>query len=198
MSEYVEVIGVGAADAECDRVLMHIGASVRSDTVREAFAEAHAAMERIVASLRASGVSDLQSSDLDVRTDHESKRPGFRAGVGMKVVLDDVTSAGATVAAAVDAGGDASRVRGLRLSSSSTEQAYGLAREAAWRDAVAKAEHYAALAGRRLGRVLDISERGRDGGTPRMAFMAASAGSDVEGGSESVVVTVAVRWTLKD
>jgi uncharacterized protein YggE len=200
MSDFVEVVGAGSAEVVCDLVRIHLGANARSDSVAQAFAEANAAMDRMVAALRADGASDLQSSGLEVHPDHEGKgrARGFRASVGMRVTIHDVASAGTMLAAAVEAGGDASRVHSLRLLSSSTEQAQGLAREAAWSDAVAKAEHYAALAGRRLGRVLDISETGRQDGPSHMLAHAAAAGGDMEGGTRPIIATLAVRWQLED
>jgi uncharacterized protein YggE len=72
------------------------------------------------------------------------------------------------------------------------------AREAAFVDARAKAEQYAALAGRGLGKVVDVSDVVNGAGQPRHELMAArSAGTPVERGETSVTSTVTVRWEWK-
>ena len=70
------------------------------------------------------------------------------------------------------------------------------AREAAFADALGKAEQYAALSGRTLGKVARLSDVERGGAQPRFAMMAAGKAADlsVELGENSVTATVAVRW----
>ncbi|HET8765958.1 MAG TPA: SIMPL domain-containing protein, partial [Pedococcus sp.] len=71
------------------------------------------------------------------------------------------------------------------------------AREAAFADARAKAEQYAALAGRGLGKVVRVSDVVEGGAQPRFARMTAGAGTpSLELGENTVTATVAVRWEL--
>jgi uncharacterized protein len=75
------------------------------------------------------------------------------------------------------------------------------AREAAWRDARARAEQYAVLAGVGLGRVVRIEELA--GGRPVVPLAGryeaqAAAGPAVEVGEAEVRARVAVTWALLD
>jgi uncharacterized protein YggE len=77
-----------------------------------------------------------------------------------------------------------------------TDDAAAAARDAAWADAHARATHYAALAGRVLGPVLQVTEAPVPGGpVPRAASLAVKR-ADVEPGTQTVRVTVSVRWSL--
>ena len=74
-----------------------------------------------------------------------------------------------------------------------------LAREAAFADATAKAEQFAALAGRTLGSVQWIDER-PDGGGPRpmMAMRAMAESMPVATGDAEIGVSVTVHWEFAD
>ena len=62
----------------------------------------------------------------------------------------------------------------------------------------AKAEQYAALAGRELGKVRELCDVVQGGPQPRMAMMASrAADTSVELGENTVTTTVVVRWDWK-
>lgn len=199
----IEVTGSGAVEVPCDRVRVNVGSQAAAESVADAFTEAEKALRRMVETLREHGAEQLQSSQVEVHSDYERRSPRrFVAAMRVRVSLPGISSAGAVLAAAIEAGGDASRVYGLTLTSSSTREALAAARQAAWVDAQARAEQYAQLAGRRLGAVMGISERnGRDDvdyeATPAVA-LSASAAPSLEAGSQAVRATVTVRWVLTD
>ena len=90
---------------------------------------------------------------------------------------------------------------GLRFEISDPTQPRALAREAAWADAVARATHWAALSGRRLGEVQWVNEGGSDAAPLRMgrAMGVAKAMSvPVEAGQQTVSADVTVRWAWLD
>jgi uncharacterized protein YggE len=199
---YVEVLGTGSADAVSNVLRVNVAAESRGTSVAETFDGANAALARIAAALRQSGTSDedLKTSEISLNPDYDRNgRPtGYRATMGLEVVLRDITAAGATLAAAVEAGGDASRINGVSLAATAGEDTLAAAREAAWADATARAEQYAARAGRSLGAVLRVSE-GRHGGppVPRPAvFALAAAKAHIEPGVTSITASVSVRWAL--
>jgi uncharacterized protein len=73
------------------------------------------------------------------------------------------------------------------------------AREAAWRDALARAGQYAALAGATLGPVLEIKEAPPpppDARPMRLMAEAAPAGPATEPGETTIWAAVTVTWSL--
>jgi uncharacterized protein YggE len=100
-------------------------------------------------------------------------------------------------AAAVAAGGDGARVHGLGFVVGDPAAVAAAAREAAWRDAFARAEQYADLAGATLGPVLQIKEAPPAAPDARpMRMMAAEAAPSTEPGETTVRAAVTVTWSL--
>jgi uncharacterized protein YggE len=102
-------------------------------------------------------------------------------------------------AAAVAVGGDAARVHGLGFVVGDPATVAAAARDAAWRDALARAEQYARLAGAALGPVLEIREAPPPPPDARpMRLLAAEAppGPATEPGEATVWAAVSVTWAL--
>jgi uncharacterized protein len=203
-STFVEVTGLGAASAPPDEMRAHLVAEVVASTVAQAFTDAGAALQAMLATLREHGAADedLRSTGIELYSDRERHglRGRFQAAMSVEAVLRDLESAGAALSAAVEAGGDASRVRGIHLTSTATDRAVVEARDGAWADARAKAEQYAGLAGRTLGTVLSVSELGGRAGTRGMGgdavAFAAAGGAPIEAGEQTVRAVITVRWEL--
>lgn len=199
---FVEVTGFGSADTTPDRLRANLAAVSVAPTVAQAFSGASDSMQAMLAVLREHGVDDedLRSTGIQVHSDHEHRgiRIRFEARMSVEALLRDLDSAGTALSAAVEAGGDASRVHGISLDSSAAEEALAEAREAAWDDATAKAEQYAELAERSLGDVLSVSElkRGRGGPIPFAAEAASMSSAPVEPGTRSLHAAITVRWEL--
>jgi uncharacterized protein YggE len=197
---FIEVIGTGAADVASDHLRLHLAAESSAVSVADAFDSADAALRHMLAALRERGATDddLRSTGIEVHPDHDKggDRSGFRASMGVAVVLRDLASAGTVLAAAIEAGGDASRVHGLSLAATATQETLASARDDAWADAMVRAQQYAALAGRNLGAVLSVSEISQsDPFAPRVGA-AALSGAHLEPGSQTIRASVAVRWRL--
>jgi uncharacterized protein YggE len=156
----------------------------------------------MLAALRVHGLADqdLRTAGIEVHSDRERRGTrGFRAAFSVETVLQDISSAGQVLSAAVEAGGDSCRVHGVSLESTTTARALEEAREAAWADATAKAQQYAALAGRSLGAVVWVSELGggRRGPIPFAGEDAVpAAGGPIEPGTRTLRTAIAVRWEL--
>ncbi|HEV2088441.1 MAG TPA: SIMPL domain-containing protein, partial [Cryptosporangiaceae bacterium] len=107
---------------------------------------------------------------------------------------------GEVVSAALTAAGDAGRLHDLSLVVDDDRAAKAEARRLAFADAIARAELYGELTGRRLGPVQAVREHtgqlGGGGGMVMRAFAADSAGMPVEAGNQEVTVTVEARWDL--
>jgi uncharacterized protein YggE len=137
----------------------------------------------------------------------------YRAGSGtywasqeMSVVLRDLTSGGKAIGAAIEAGGNAVSVGGVTLGIGAPAALTDEARGAAFADAKAKAEQYARLIGRPLGRLVLVQEgeelRERyvnlSGGlhAAKASAGAADAAVPIAAGTERVQVSNKVVWEL--
>jgi uncharacterized protein YggE len=159
----------------------------------------------MVQAARHHGVTDddIQSSGLSLHTHHgPAGRPkGFRAWNQVLLTLRDLDDAGTVLAQVIAAGGDASRVHGMRLAASDHGAGLDAARTAAVDDARHQAAELARLARRELGGVRRISTSAahRSGGQVQMDWMeqgGRQSGLPIEAGFTTVTVSVHVRFDL--
>jgi uncharacterized protein YggE len=202
----ITVVGVGRAAAAPDLVTVALAAVVRRDAVRAALDRVSAVAAAVTAAVRAAGVEDRDVRTADLRLeqawDHGAKgsRPaGFEATMRIVARVRDVASAGAVVAAAVEAGGDDVRVEHVGLGLDESAAVERAAREDAMEDARHKAAHYAQLAGRTLGEVVSVVEGGDRPVhiMPMRSLAAGVADVAIEPGEQDVAVAVTVRWAFQ-
>lgn len=168
--EGITVHGVGRIAGEPDVLRISIGVETERPEVQDALDDNNAAAERVLAALQEAGVADedIQTSEfsihprIDHRRDEAPELRGYAVRNLVEVALRDLDRAGQVLAAAVDAGGSAARVRGVRFALEDNSDLLEAAREAAFADARTKAEHYARLAGRELGPLVAMTETGAD------------------------------------
>jgi uncharacterized protein YggE len=179
---------------------VQFGSEGSGPTMAAAMDVATRGMDRIRAALIAAAVAggDLQSTEMSAwpRHDDRSKIVAYDARFGLSATLRDLAGAGDAIATAVAAGADAARLHGMSFAISDPDQLAREAREAAWADALDKAEQYAGLSGRSLGRVVSVAEVPANGWSPVRFARAEAAAVPVEGGTNRVTVTVEVRWEL--
>lgn len=200
----VQVGGVGAAPAAPDLVRARLAGTALRPSVAEAVAAAEAAVGRIRQALAGLGIptADAATSTISVAAEQDySRQPpkvtGFRAEHALTVTVREIARVGEALGAALAAGGDDVRLDGVDFMISDTTPVRARAREAAWADALQRAQQLSRLAGRRLGRVLDVVE-GEPGGAvplPRRAAQETVALA-VEPGTLDVTVWLTVRWAL--
>lgn len=158
----VTVIGRGRMAATPDVLRIIIGVSVHRSNVREAWEAANRTARKVIDALGANGVppKDIQTQGLSVgpRYDAGGHRDGYDASNTVGVRIREMERAGPTMAAAVEAGGDDAVLSGVWFDVEESPALLRTVREAAMGAARGKAEEYARLAGRRLGRVIVISE----------------------------------------
>jgi uncharacterized protein YggE len=203
----VTVAGTGAASAVPDTALLQLGVETRGATPVEAFDGCRRALDQLLAALDAEGVEPARrtTSGLELHEDWESRQAGkgptgYLASARLTVRLADPARAGRVAAAAVAVGGDAARVHGLGFVVGDPAAVAAAAREAAWRDALARAGQYAELAGAALGRVRQIQEPPPPPEARPMRLLAADtgpAGPATEPGETTVWAAVTVTWTLE-
>lgn len=198
---HVEVTGSGTASAAPDVVRVRAGVRCDADDVSSALADAGSRAAALAQAARDHGVADadLRTTGTGVQPRHDREGitvVGYTAYQSLSVTVRDPARVGSLVEAFAGAAGNALTIDHIGLELSDSAPLLAQAREAAFTDASAKAEQYAALAGRTLGKVERLSDVDGRGVQPRFALMAAGRAADlsVELGENSVTATVAVRW----
>ncbi|WP_066362385.1 SIMPL domain-containing protein [Herbidospora mongoliensis] len=198
----ITVTGNGTVSAAPDRMRLQAGVEVRRASAGAAFSGARTAAAALRAALLAAGVAedDLRTSEISLGPEYDDypKVSGYRAGQGVEVLVRDLDIADRVVDA-VAAAGEEARLNGISFEIGDPATALSAARDAAYKDALAKARQYAGLTGRTLGAVLSLQENG-DGHTPipfeGIHLMAASDKS-ISPGRQSVGVSVKVVFELR-
>lgn len=200
-NDAVAVVGSGQVFSTPDVVTFSTGVSVMRATAREAIEAANQGAARVVSALKSHGLKagDIQTEWVTLDRDYHSK--SFRSSNHIRAKIRQVSKAGEIIAAAVEASGDDSVMWGISFRREDDFKLMASAREAAMNAARAKAEQYAALAGRKLGRVLSISERNTSGGglwaTGRVALASSVSSVPVEPGEVETEVSVIVVFALE-
>jgi uncharacterized protein YggE len=200
----VVVGGVGKVSGTPDVLRLQLGVEVRRDDVSKALRDANAVQTSVRAAVRRGGVADrdVQTSDVSLYPSFDDKgRPnGYVVQEGMTVKLRDLGRAGRTIGDAVDAGGNSVRLQGVSFALEDNAALLEKARDAAYADAERKAQRYADLSHRPLGRVELVSEQVPAGDQPVAYPGAAMAARDsavkLDPGQSQVSVSVTVRWSL--
>ncbi|WP_061299022.1 SIMPL domain-containing protein [Herbidospora cretacea] len=198
----ITVTGNGTVSAAPDRMRLQAGVEVRRASAGAAFSGARTAAATLRAALLAAGVAedDLRTSEISLGPEYDDypKVSGYRAGQGVEVLVRDLDIADRVVDAVASAGEEA-RLNGISFEIGDPARALAAARDAAYKDALAKARQYAGLTGRTLGAVLRLEEDS-DGRSPipfeGIHLMAASDKS-ISPGRQSVGVSVKVVYELR-
>ena len=202
----IVVDGVGRTSGTPDVLRVTLGVSVHRSDVSSAMNAASSRQTKIGNSLRKHGVAkaDLQTSDVSVYPDYDNRgRPnGYRVTETLTAKLRDMKKAGQAIADAVAAGGNEAVVQGVSFSLEDNAALLEQARDAAFADAKAKAQRYAALSGRPLGDVQLIAETTSPVQPVPYAYDSARTVSGlkavpIEPGTSDVSVSVTVRWALR-
>lgn len=125
---------------------------------------------------------------------------GYDVFQSLTVKLRNLDEAGDAISDAADAGGNATRINGVSFDIEDNSKLLVQARDAAFADAKAKAEQYARLAGRSLGRATQISEGSVGGGPIMYAGGRAEAAMDssvpIQPGTQQISISSTVVWEL--
>lgn len=205
----ITVVGEGVVAGRPDVVEATVGVEVSADSVQPALATANERATAVIDALQAEGVdpADIQTQDISLRErgperppEPGEEPPDADEVVAVNVVearIRDVEQVGEILQAAADAGGDAARIRGVRFVLEDDDELLVDARERAFDHARQKAEHYAELAGRKLGELVAVREHELPGTPPPPApEVAADEAVPVEPGTEQRTVRVTAVWSL--
>ncbi|MEU7891618.1 SIMPL domain-containing protein [Nonomuraea sp. NPDC049152] len=197
----VAVVGQGAVSAAPDVMRLSAAVELRRATAGEAFAAARAAAVTLTAALVKAGVSadDLTTNELSLGPEYETfpKVSGYRGAQGVEAIVRDLSKADRIIDAAAAAGEEV-RLNGITFEVSNPGRAMEAARAAAFKDAGIKAKQYAALAGRQLGEVVEITEEVTGGPVP-MTFAGSLAQdkASVSPGRQTLGINVRVVYMLR-
>ena len=192
-----EVLGVP------DTLRADFGVGANAATVDEALNLANAAMTRMQDALVDAGVAkaDIQTSTAGIHPTYgkQGRITGYAVNEGLTARIRTIADAGTIIAAGIEAGGNAAQLFGISFEVEDDDDLLAAARRKAFADAQAKAELYAAEAGRRLGQVVSVTEAVPEYGAFDMQFAGAeaSAAVPIEPGQQQLAVTVTVEWSFR-
>ena len=215
------VTGQSSVTLEPDLAILDIGVESLEKTVAEARVEAAQAMDAMLAVLANWGVEDkdIQTRSLTIRPQYdymevvkegvrtsEQVLTGYRVRNTASVKLRNLDDVGPIIDEVADAGGDSTRIDGIRFTVEETEPFEDQLRQEAVADAQAKAQRFADLTDVSLGDLVFITEIG--GGVPvvggftedsglRMALAAQPAATSVSGGELELQMAVQAVFAIR-
>lgn len=206
----ITVAGQGTAQAVPDHFNINVGIEASQPSVREAYAQASAAVNAVTSVLLSRGVErgTISSSSLDVRVDTRWQEgtgnivTGYTVSSSLAVPLNYGRGAEEIIAAVVESGNNNVRLNGLTPVVTDPSEAQDTARAGAWAEARRAAELYAGLAGSTLGEVANVKEVATPMGRPRpmmaraMSSAADSLAMPIMLGQSDVMIDVQVTWLL--
>ncbi|HEU4915223.1 MAG TPA: SIMPL domain-containing protein [Acidimicrobiia bacterium] len=200
----ITVSGVGDAVGRPDQVEVDVGVSVLAGSVAEAASVAAEKAQAVTSALTSAGVAadDMATTEYSIRPEYdysgsEQRLLGYRVSNIVRARLRDVSAVGPLVDSITSAGGDETRVNGLSFGVADETSVLAEAREAAWKDALAKATQLAELSGQSLGKATSIIETVKPPVAPmRMmaADMAMEKTTPIQPGTTAVGVTLQVQF----
>jgi hypothetical protein len=203
----ISVTGTGRAVVRPDLADLRLGVTITSPTVEAARAAAATAMTAIVARLKAAGVrdADIQTAILALSPAYDysanttpPRLTGYTLANTVAVTIRDIDQIGEIVDGAFAAGATSLDRIAFRVEDQSAAET--AARQAAVRDARAKAETLASAAGVSITGLATIVES--VGPIPftmphgEVAMLARDASTPVEAGTNDVSVTVAATYLI--
>jgi uncharacterized protein len=207
------VNGQGKISVTPDIATISLGVSSQKTTVAEAQSDAAVAMDKIMAALTRAGVEkkDIQTQGYSIqqvtRWDDKGQIEvvlGFRVSNTVVAKLRAMDKAGSIIDSVAEAGGDNTRINGIDFMVEKPEQYNTQLREAAMKDAQAKAQQIASLAGVKLGAPTYVSESSYVPTNYPIAYKAmdsAGAGArpvtSISAGETDITLSVQVTYSIQ-
>ncbi|MEU6584496.1 SIMPL domain-containing protein [Nocardia sp. NPDC046763] len=202
----VTVTGTGKVQGTPDVLNADLGTEVSAADVSAAVNQANDKAKAITDAMVTAGAKreDIKTSDLSVQPTYGTDGhniTGYRATNTMHVAVRDLPKASGILSAAVQAGGNDTRINSVAFGLEDNTKLLSDARARAFDDAKSRAEQYAGLSGLKLKTVKTISENG-SGTTPtpkpmyRDTAPGAAPSINLEPGQQTVTFTVTVAWDM--
>lgn len=204
-SNIIQVSGVGRVSMQPDKADLILAVDVQGKTAKATHEQAANAMAALIETIKNLAVAekDIQTSYVSLQPEYDqtgNKIVRYRLNNQVTVCVRDISKVGAVVDAALQAGGDATRVQILNFGIDNSTEALVQAREKAYEDAQSKAAQYAKLAGVKLGRVIRITEGNSAMPVPyarEAVMMKASVDTPMQAGEQELSVTVGVTFAIE-
>ena len=205
----LDITASGEVTRVPDVAVISAGVVTRQQTASSAIQENSARMERVLAALEKAGVADrdVQSSSLSLSPEYryqENQPPqlvGYTASNQLSIRFRDIRNSGKILDALVAEG--ANQINGPSLTIDKPEAALDEARQQAIANGRARAELYARTLGKRVARVVSVSEGGGNYPVPppmpvmMEARMAGQADTKVVPGEQKLQVSVSMVFDLQ-
>jgi uncharacterized protein YggE len=203
----LDVVATGEVSRVPDTARISAGVVTTAPTATAALAQNATQMASVRAALKRAGIADrdIQTSSInlypDYRQDPQGNNPqiiGYRASNEVSVKFRDIAATGRILDALVAQG--ANQINGPQLGIDKPEAALDEARTQALANARARAELYARALGKRVGRILSISEAGGNFASPMvMMRQRADVGNatGIDPGEQSVAISLSVSFELE-
>lgn len=207
----ISVSGIGHTATAPDTAVISLGVETEAKTAKDALAQNSDRMRSLLNALMALNIAEhdiqTQAISLHAQYNHERKPNsnslakrtlrGYQAYNLVTVRITELARVGEAIDAAVDSGGN--RIDSIRFEIADPSKLLNTARDAAWKNAHAKAEQLANLAGNTLGEVLSIDSNDHNSGPMRAMSLArgSSESVPVQGGQIQTSVQIQVTWALR-
>jgi uncharacterized protein len=204
----LEVSATGEATRVPDLAIISAGVVTRQTTATAAIQENAARMERVLSALRRAGIGerDVQTSSINLNPEYryqENRAPqlvGYTASNQVSIRFRDIRNTGKILDALVAEG--ANQINGPTLTIDKPEAALDEARLKALANGRARADVYARALGRRVARIVSISESGGSYPVPppmpmMMEARAQNADSKILPGEQKLQVTLSIVFDLQ-
>jgi uncharacterized protein YggE len=204
----LEVSATGEATRVPDLAIISAGVVTRQTTATAAIQENAARMERVLSALKRAGIAerDLQTSSINLNPEYryqDNRSPelvGYSASNQVSIRFHDIRNTGKILDALVAEG--ANQINGPTLTIDKPEAALDEARLKALANGRARADVYARALGRRVARIVSISESGGSYPVPppmpmMMEARAQNADSKILPGEQKLQVTLSIVFDLQ-
>ena len=204
-TRYITISATGSVKVTPDAVRVNATVSVLSSSSAIAKSEASKVSTAVKAALTSNGIAakDIKSQNLTIYPEYNyngntSTLIGYRATQSYEVTILKADVAGAVVDAMVKAGGDNLQINAVSPFILDSAAATISARQAAVKNAKAKASSYATLLGVRLGSVNYLVENSAPSYSPLYGVAkSAEDATVIDLGQQDVTVSITVQWALK-
>jgi uncharacterized protein len=162
----ISVAGHGFTRRAPDLMRVVLSIEAVRERAADAMAAAGAIADQVVAVARSAGIAaeDIRTSDISLAPDradgpYGGRVTGYRAGESFQLTVRRLYCAGPTLELVADACPSQVRIEAVAFGVTDQDELRGVARQAAYADALSRADHYARLAGRTLGPLQVLSEQ---------------------------------------
>lgn len=187
------VNGTGTVYKQPDQAMVMLGVQENAETVVEAQEIVNEKISAVTQALVEAGVQreDISVGYLSIYSnyDYNNSPPtivGYSAQHQLVIKVSDITGAGAIIDTALKAG--ANQLDGINFTLKDNTPAYRQALELAIEDAASKAEAAASAYGKKLGRLISMTENMSYGGSYESGLYAKAEAEDAAGGAPTEVV----------